>query len=42
MVKDKKNSKRLEEEEKVEKGRIWLEDLDVTPGAKALLILAYN
>ncbi|MDP3112502.1 MAG: hypothetical protein Q8M71_10415 [Thermodesulfovibrionales bacterium] len=41
-MKDKKDCDNVEEGEKVENSRIWLENLDVTPSAKALLMLSYN
>ena len=37
-----KNSKGLKRRRKSRKAGFGLRDLDVTPGAKALLILAYN
>ena len=40
--KDKKDCEKVEKEEKVENSRVWLEDVDVTPSAKALLILSYT
>lgn len=47
MMKDKKiaddeNVRDDRDEDKIKDFRVWLEDLDLTPSAKALLILSYN